>query len=66
MSEKVAPYIKDKDGSLLPVVAIYDKDGNDITKTYAKKQNESEVRIYRDSNGFFCYDDINKEDNGNV
>lgn len=63
MADKVVPYIKDKGGSLLPVVAIYDKDGNDITKTYAKKRDESDVRIYRDESGYLCYEDINKEDN---
>lgn len=45
----IVPYIKDKDGNLLPVAAIYDKDGNDITQRYQVKTGLS---IGKDSDGY--------------
>lgn len=32
----VAGYVKDTDGNLIPIAAIYDKDGNEISSYYAK------------------------------
>lgn len=57
MADIFVPYIKAEDGSLLPVAAIYDKNGNDITETYAKKENVG-ICIYRNSDGYPCFKDI--------
>ena len=42
---------------MLRVVAVQDKDGNDITATYAKKTEFGTFRIYRDAEGYPCYED---------
>lgn len=39
------------------VVAVLDKDGNDITATYAKKTELGSFRAYRDEEGYPCYDE---------
>lgn len=52
MADKVLPYIKDDDGSLLPVAAAYDENGDNIADTYAKKTDVYNVRLSRDSEGY--------------
>lgn len=49
------PYIKDEDGNLLPVAAIYDKNGNDITTQY---QTKTGIALSKDSEGYIV---INEE-----
>ncbi len=49
------PYIKDENGNLLPIAAIYDKDGNDITQHYQAKTGFS---ISKDSAGYIV---VNEE-----
>lgn len=43
------PYIKDEKGELVPVVAVYDKDGHEITAHYQPKTGLS---LKKDSDGF--------------
>ncbi len=49
MADIVTPYVKDKDGKLLPVGVIYDKDGNDITAHYQK---DTGLCLSKDSEGY--------------
>lgn len=57
MADKFEPYIKDADGTLLPVVAVYDADGNVITDSYLKKTEAGAIRIFYDADGYPCYED---------
>ncbi len=61
MQGKVLPYVKDSEGSLTPVVALYDSEGNEIPKTYLKKADAGSIRVYYDGDGYPCYDDRTKE-----
>lgn len=49
MADLVTPYIKEEDGTLVPVAAIYDKNGNDITSYYQAKTGLS---LSKDSEGY--------------
>ncbi len=50
MAETVyAPYIKDENGNLLPVAAIYDKNGKEITAQY---QSKTGISLSKDSEGY--------------
>ncbi len=44
-----APYIKDENGNLLPVAAIYDKNGKEITAQYQPKTG---VSLSKDDEGY--------------
>lgn len=57
MADKLVPYIKASDGSLLPVVALYDEEGNEIPSTYLKIKDVGSIRIYYDADGYPCYED---------
>lgn len=43
------PYVKDDNGNILPIAAIYDKDGNEIT---AKYQPKTGISLSKDSEGY--------------
>lgn len=49
------PYIKDENGNLLPIAAIYDKDGNEITRRY---QVNTGLALGKDSDGYIV---VNEE-----
>ena len=45
----VVAYVKEEDGSLVPVAAIYDKDGHEITAHYQAK---TSVALAKDADGY--------------
>lgn len=47
--EIVAGYVKDSEGNLIPIAAIYDKDGNEISSHYAKNTG---ISLKSDSDGY--------------
>lgn len=48
--------LKTAEGTLR-IVAVQDEDGNDITATYAKKSQLGSFRIFRDAEGYPCYEE---------
>lgn len=58
MADKLVPYIKDSDGSLLPVVALYDEEGNEITKHY---QIKTGLSLDRDEAGYLILEEEEDE-----
>ena len=61
MMDRFLLYVKDSKGSIIPVAALYDSDGNEIPKTYLKKDDAGSIRVYYDADGYPCYDDRTKE-----
>lgn len=49
----VVAYVKDSDGNLVPVAAIYDKDGNEISTHYAKNTG---ISLKNDDEGYIVVD----------
>lgn len=49
----VAAYIKDSEGNLIPVAALYDKNGNEISSYYAKNTG---IQLTSDSDGYIVVD----------
>ena len=57
MAEKRGELIfKTADGALR-IVAVCDREGNDIPNTYAKKTELGSFRVYRDAEGYPCYEE---------
>lgn len=54
MADKILGYVKDGDGVLCPIAVLYDGEGNEISKTYAKKSEVEipAVRLDKDSEGY--------------
>ena len=50
---RVAGYVKDSDGNLIPIAAIYDKDGNEISSYYAKNTG---ISLDSDNEGYIVVD----------
>lgn len=48
--------LKTAEGTLR-IVAVQDEDGNVITATYAKKSQLGTFRIFRDAEGYPCYEE---------
>ena len=48
--------LKTADGPLR-IVAVCDREGNDIPNTYAKKTALGSFRVYRDAEGYPCYEE---------
>ncbi len=48
--------LKTADGPLR-IVAVCDREGNDIPNTYAKKTELGSFRVYRDAEGYPCYEE---------